>query len=309
MSLRRECSRLTSRGTTLKALPLSETQFRIAVAVGAAMLAGLMIKVRFCYDPSLPAAPPPPRFSVEDASDVSRRVGQSSDLYANYLRSDSLAQGIQPPTTLDQMSAVFPYQIDNQRRTLSAGGEPITVAGLRLRLTAQRIADERGQQMVLEIENTSQEPLAYRVQTRPSKGTKPCHGKQDMLHNAIVIAPGTSVMRVECLYRDGWELEIDSVETIQLPELAAIYVSWMSPTELGIDARTSRGHRPTGMAKQCDRHHAASIQRSLERGEITWRDLIDFYARHRCTTYSFVSDYKAFTRNKERALPATATSN
>jgi hypothetical protein len=269
---------------------------------------GIVFKIRFCSELSLPAPPPAPAVSPEQASDVSRRIGETADQYANYLRADSAAHGIQPPASPESMSAVFPHLVDPTRRTLSPGDEPIEIAGLRLRVSVQDIADSRRQQMVLSIENTLEEPVAYRVQTRPSVGTKPCHQKQDIRHNAIVIAPGATEMRVECVYRSGWELEVDSVETIQLPELGAIYASWMAPIEIGIDARTSRNHRPIAMAKPCDRHHPASVQRAIERGEISWRDLVDFYARHRCTTYTFPNNYRAFKTSGERPLPATTMS-
>ena len=40
------------------------------------------------------------------------------------------------------------------------------------------------------------------------------------------------------------------------------------------------------------------------RGDIGWRDLVDFYARHRCQTYQFPSSYRAFKSDGERPIPA-----
>jgi len=47
-----------------------------------------------------------------------------------------------------------------------------------------------------------------------------------------------------------------------------------------------------------------AVRSGLERGEIGWRDLIDFYARHRCETYHFPYDYRAFKKDNERSVPA-----
>jgi len=46
------------------------------------------------------------------------------------------------------------------------------------------------------------------------------------------------------------------------------------------------------------------VRSGIERGDITWRDLADFYARHRCQTYPFPPKYHAFRENGEQALPA-----
>jgi hypothetical protein len=49
-----------------------------------------------------------------------------------------------------------------------------------------------------------------------------------------------------------------------------------------------------------------AVRSGLERGEIGWRDLIDFYARHRCQTYQFPLLYRAFKIDGERPVPAVS---
>jgi hypothetical protein len=270
-----------------------------------------VIRIRFCYEPTLPEVPTVATGTArpaETAAELSRNVAASPDVYANYLRTDSQAHGVNPPDTLETMSRVFVYTVDAKPQVLEPGTHGITAAGLRLRLVIQDIGGALRRQMLLEIENTTDDPLAYRVVTRPSKGTKPCHAREVLPHNAIVIAPHAVEVRSECIYRDGWTLGIESVETIRLPELGAIYVSWISPTEIGLDPRTSAGHQPIASGKTCDRHHVASVQRALERGEISWRDLAEFYARHRCSTYNFQNDYRAFKTDAERPLPVATMS-
>ena len=42
----------------------------------------------------------------------------------------------------------------------------------------------------------------------------------------------------------------------------------------------------------------------LDQWMANWRDLVDFYARHRCETYTFPEGYRAFERDGARPLPA-----
>jgi hypothetical protein len=49
-----------------------------------------------------------------------------------------------------------------------------------------------------------------------------------------------------------------------------------------------------------------AVRSGLEQGQIGWRDLVDFYARHRCPTYRFPSSYRAFRSDGERQVPDIA---
>jgi hypothetical protein len=46
-----------------------------------------------------------------------------------------------------------------------------------------------------------------------------------------------------------------------------------------------------------------AVREQLDRAEIGWRDLVDFYARHRCETYQFPVTYRAFKADGEQKLP------
>ena len=292
------------KGSILKSLPLNDSQFRIAVGVGAAVLVLVILRIRFCYDLELPDAPPPPAALTSDqAAESLRSLEYSPAAYEKHLLDDSRAAGIDPPATIARMSREFIYKKDAVERTLQHGDTPIDAVGLRLRLVVQDIRGTHRRQMVLEIENRTEHALAYRIQTQPTKGTKPCHNKEDIGHNAMAIAPGTSELRSECTYRSGWGLKIQSVETIRLPELAFIYVSWVMPSRIGMDRRATRGHRPIGSSSPCEIRLAANIENGLQSGEISWRDVVDFYARHRCPTYSFPYGYKAFEKEGDLRLP------
>jgi len=101
-------------------------------------------------------------------------------------------------------------------------------------------------------------------------------------------------------------LFVDRVETIRLPRLSYYYVSGLPGAALEVDRRdrlAARGHLPGGSRSPCRVFRSAEVMTAVAGGSATWRDLVDFYARHPCGVYSFNIDYKAFDREGERSLP------
>lgn len=242
-------------------------------------------------------------FTQKDAERVAENMGASPEVYASQLAEDSALAGIDPPVTPEDISGVLAHSIDRTARTLGPGDE-IRALGLELSLAVQEIEPGR-QQMVLAISNTTGDYLAYRVVTRPSRGTAPCGRKRAIRHNGMALEPHHTIRRSECIYRDGWKLEIASIETVALPVLSYHYVSGLPPAQVGVDPRVAEGHRPPEALRGCpDLITPIGTRRALERGAISWRDLVDFYARHNCQRYRFPRDYKAFDQPGERALPA-----
>jgi len=124
-------------------------------------------------------------------------------------------------------------------------------------------------------------------------------------HNAQVVAKGGREERSECDYHDGMSLEIDRIESVELLPLQAYYVSRVPPLALGSEPRLAHGHDPelpTGQSV-CNIALSQAQRAAIANGDVTWRDLVDFYARHRCDTYRFPSSYRAFTKDDDRALP------
>jgi hypothetical protein len=284
---------------------LNDQQYQIAVAIGALLLMLVIGRMRFCYELELPGKPPKPEVTVMDAHAVARSIERTPGAYNGYLEKDSKAYGVVPIATPDDMGKVLEYQVDRNRKVLYPGDENsyAEVLGLHLTVSLQEMKNRQDKQMVLGIESSYDHPVAYRVQTRPTKGTKACHKKQDLAHNAIALAGGGAEMRSECIYREGWGIEIKEVEVIKLSPLQHVYVSNLVPEKIGLEARSARGHKPAVKQRLCHMVSAAAVYRALEAGATTWRDMIDFYARHRCQTYSFPKGYKAFESDDERPLP------
>ena len=281
---------------------MNDQGFRIAT-IGVISLLGLVIFfVRFCGSETVPPLPPAPVTTIQDARQTALDIGSRNDVYEEQIKKDARRFDLSADEMLIAMKAPFPSQTDRTARRLKPG-ESIDVLGLKLTLSL-RALDYRRKQMVLRIDNSSEKVLAYRIVTRPSKGTLSCGKMETTEHNAIVIAPGSIETRTECLHRPGWDLEIGLVEVVEVPKLSLYYLSSMAPAELGLENRVSAGHTaPTGV-RRCGSVLPARIKRAQERGEVLWKDLIDFFSRHSCDKYRFPHDYRTFEGAGVIELPA-----
>lgn len=282
---------------------LSDTHIRIGIAAAAGLLFFLIFELRFCAEITLEPPPNPPKVSSQVVPhQVAATVEASASGYASFLEGDSRAHAISPPMTPEKMAEKFPYNVDENRHHLVPGRDA-TLETAGLRLTASVRGEGPGSALVLRIDNLTEHPLAYHVVTRPDQATRVCNHKRELRHNAIAIPAGDFVIRSECTNKRGKGLQILKVETMVLPELSFFYVSALQPSSLGLDPRSTDGHTPPGGEELCNRPLSAALESALQSGETTWRDMIDFYARHPCKTYKFPSDYKAFKKSGERQLP------
>ena len=281
---------------------MKDKQFRVIAALIAAALFLALFYLRFCGAQKLPPVPPAPVFTERDAERVQKTMSVSPEVYVNQLTEDSARASIAPAVTPEDLGAVFPHSVDRTARVLGPG-DSVEVLGLELSLAVQEI-EPGTRQMILQIRNRTDEHLAYRVVTAPTRGTAPCGRKRSIRHNAVALAPRRTLSRSECLYRDDWKLEVTLVETVTLPELSFHYVSGLPPAQIGIDPRVAEGHRGPGKLAGCPNLITPiGVRRALERGELGWRDLVDFYARHNCARYRFPNDYRAFERPGQQGLP------
>jgi hypothetical protein len=91
---------------------------------------------------------------------------------------------------------------------------------------------------------------------------------------------------------------------MELPRLSYFYVSRLFPSHIGLEGQSTRGHvAPAGNI--CTNIPEQAIRRGIERGEVSWRDVVDFYARHSCERYIFPVGYRAFTRTGAYQLPVS----
>lgn len=273
-----------------------ESQFRIGVVVGGIVLVAVITYVRFCGSLSLPAKPPPLQGPQGTQRQLIAATTSSASAYRDYLERDAAEAGVRVPT-IDDMGKKLAYRVDDARHVLEPGKPAIEVAGLRLRV--ERSADS----LVLVIQNLVDSDLGYEVTTEPSTGDSICTSVRALPINAMVIEKGASETRTECAWRDGMSLAVTKVETVEVNPLSSFYLGQVPPALVGIDARIARGHHGVDSKEPCPGVISQVVSSSLQRGDLAWRDLVDFYARHRCQTFQFPISYRAFKSDNERPLP------
>jgi hypothetical protein len=279
-------------------------RFVFAVGGGAfAIVVGIVV-LRFCGALSLPPKPPKPAPpTIGAAEDILAASAATPAAWQAFIEKDAAAAGIATPGVGD-LSRPFPYKVDEKKRELVVGGPPIDAAGLRLSL---EVAEPEGSPVLaLVIENLADVDVAYSIATRPSRGSMACQTRDLILHDGMAIGARDRERRSECEWKEESTLHVDRVETIELPPLSAWYVRRVPPAAVSLDTRLHRGHKPRAKMTPCNVMMSQAIRSALETGETTWRDLVDFYARHRCDTYQFPKGYKAFKEHNQYALPVVA---
>jgi hypothetical protein len=283
----------------VKSVSITDTHFRIGVGVVGVALVVAIASVRFCGSVSLPPKPDPPAIPHGTSSELLTRSSASPVVYQDFIARDAAAAGVRTPT-LDELSRKLPYRIDDARHVLEVDQPAIEIAGLRLR------AIHLGDALALEIANATGSDIAYAVASAPIPATGR-NAASVLAFNAMTIRKDGSETRAECAWRSGIALAIVRVETVEVLPLSAWYLSHVPPSAVGIEPRIARGHLPPESGAPCSFAMPQAVRSGLERGEIGWRDLVDFYARHRCQTYQFPLLYRAFKADGERSVPAVAS--
>jgi len=277
---------------------VSDAQFRLGVAGGATVLVAVIAVVRFFGSVEIPDKPPPPG-PTGSQSQLLMKGTATPAVYQEFLERDSATAGVRTPT-LDDMTRKFAYRVDEARHVLEVGQPAIEIAGVRLVVRRENNA------LVLDVTNLTSSSIAYFVGSSVTPNLSGCLSARPELFNAMVIGKGKTERRVECIWRENIALAITRVETLEVPPLSAWYLSLLPPRMVGVEDRIARGHEPPESSEKCSTVVSQSVRSGLEQGQIGWRDLVDFYARHRCPTYRFPSLYRAFRSDGERQVPEPA---
>lgn len=285
----------------LESVPtISDGQFRLGVIAGAILLGLGIGTVRFCGSVSLPPKPPPPDRVAGTTTQLLGKSATAPAVYQDFLARDAADAGIRTPD-YEEMTRKLAFRADDVRHVLEVGDPPIEVAGLRLQAV---IANDT---LALEISNRTKSTLGYFIKTSPTPNVADCSKARPLPFNAMVIEKGAKETRVECVMRTGLAIAVTKVETVEVSPLSAYYLRQVPPAVVGVDDRVARGHVPLKTREPCSSIVSQAVRTGLERGEIGWRDLADFYSRHRCQTYSFPLGYRAFTEDGQRPVPAPAS--
>lgn len=278
----------------------------LLVAVALCGIAGLALGMAALFGGGPPPGPARPHLPVAPAP-TSVEMKFSATLFRALIEQDAKAMGVAVPSAA-AWQAPFPYFDELPAHRKLHAGATIRTAHLALTLVVRREQGAvegqsfRADHLVLKIESLSAHPVAYRVTTQvPDVGR--CDAKGVIPHNAIALRPHETIFRTECLFQKAAELELARVEVIEIPDLAYAYVSRLTPGLILYDGRTSAGHViPKGAV--CPQTFSwRDVRDGAARGEIAWRDIIDFYARHNCDEYGFYPGYR-YRTDAAAPLPA-----
>ena len=286
----------------------ADRRYLVTVAAGAVAIMATILWLRFDedFEQSLPPLPAKPAGADQNAV---RNTDYTPEMFAAYLKKDAEAFGISRPDPA-KLDEPLPYELVQPKQVLPPGDPPFETRTLRISsrvdpLTAQTSRGSyQAEHLILTIENVTDRHLAYRVVTTPGVEQPRCLVKQDFDHNAIALKPHEKIERTECIFKSGQKPILESAETLLVSELGYYYVSRLYPPHIGLDQRTSRGHKPP-KGDSCTYIPEQAIRIGQQKGWVSWRDILDFYSRHRRDTYLFPVGYHAFEKKGERRLPVS----
>jgi hypothetical protein len=277
------------------------------LAVGASGLFVVVMGTLLLYSGEPPPAPAPPQPPPPPEVTMNSVLKYSQPVYLALVETDARSFKV-PIPSLERLGKPNKYFEElKSRHRLKARGS-VETPHLRLAMAVgKRSASLEGQSfavdhLLLRIENRTDKWLAYRVETTVADKHK-CNSKGDLAHNALVLEPHQTIERSECLYRSDPYIEVTHAEVIELDALEAHYVSRLPANPTLYDPRTAAGHVPLAGAMCPQTFSWREIQEGLEKKQIGWKDVIDFYARHNCDEYSFFKGYRYRTSASD-PLPA-----
>lgn len=274
--------------------------FQIAtIAVATAVAAGLFA-LRFCGAETLPPKPPMPTVHASDVRDLIDRNNARPQTWLTFLDKDAAAAGLKAPVAAE-MRRAFVYQGDTTRRNLKVGSS-ITTAGLTISLGIRNV--NGGSTAVLDVINEGASAKAFRIVTTSNYSSAECGNSSSIFESRTVVLGKSKVSRNECTAHSDLALDISRVESMEIPDLAAYYISRVPAGVFGLEHRIAREHRALFAGTMCMVALGSAVRTGFENGKIAWRDLADFYARHRCDSYQFPADYRAYEGDGELELPA-----
>lgn len=277
----------------------NNTALYIALGAAVVLLVAAVVSMKVLLKP--PPAPPAVATPAAGAGGA-EPLGRAPLLFQEELRADASRFGV-GEVDLEQLAAPLRRSVEIAEPRPLRVGEIVDTPTLRLRLRVESrdAQGERGgfraDHLILTIENRTDGPIAYRVDTRFEHPER-CTSRGVLVHNAIALPARGRVERSECIMHRGAQATITLAETISLPPIGYFYVSQLVPTQIGLDNRTSDGHAAPRPLATCN----LPYWREFATWGLGWADLVDFFARHNCERHGPYKDYRF--RTEPGPLPA-----
>ena len=194
--------------------------------------------------------------------------------------------------------AAFPVRVTEGQWTLRARRGRLVTKELRLTTEVRTmdtplggIGTYRAQNLILNVENRTDQHIAFRVVTVPS-GSQNCRPKAQLAQPTLVLGPREALSRTECLVKGRDTLTVRRIEVLLIPAVSAAYLRKLKPVAVGIPARVAEGHRLPRNQRLCGGVPRQRIEQALRSGKATWADVMDFYGRYSCDRYDFEVGYR-----------------
>lgn len=248
------------------------------------------------------------RSATEARTEVAAQRAVLEAPEATYERSirDAAAEFDLPVPSLADLASVYPHAVELEEPIVLSAGKSWTSPHLRITAAIEKVKFQQhgaavsANHSIARIENVSPVPVAYRVVvTSADRGR--CDVRGSRMHNASALRAGETADLVVCA--GVGSIRIDAVEVTELGELGHRLISRLPPAALGADAITAAAHRPVPEVAPCEDLDVASLVDARREGQVTWADLVDYFARHDCRRFAFGRGYTR-TTGVLGALPA-----
>ena len=257
---------------------------------------------------------PDPGPAPEADIDVTADVRHDPDFFKELIAQDCKSFGITPVAVETLVHAnAFRTEFTGKRRLKI--GRSLVTRSLDMKVFRKKLTTGAAgytasvAHLMLRIANKTNMHLAYVIKTN-LPDIDGCSSKGATAQNAIALAPKGKkdgvVVRSECVQSKRRHIDILKVEVLELTPLGYLYVSRLSPQQLGYEPRTSQGHQQPNIP-DCPLVPWRTVKIGLRNNHFAWYDVIDYYSRHSCEKYQFFKSYR-WSSNGPESLPSMSTS-
>lgn len=242
------------------------------------------------------------------ASAMARELRFKADegYFFEELEADFKALGV-APVSQERLRAPNPVFHEIERPVVLRAGKTWSSPRIKVRASIERVLFQQhgakiaAKHAVATVTNTGTKPIAYFMRAvSADRGECPTRGAR--AHNAMALLPRESAEVVVCA--GSGKVEIRELKVMEVTPIGYAYVSKVPPQAVGYDATTSRAHRPGSKVRACSSVPAVKLAGGIERGEVAWEDVVDFYSRHNCERFQYVPGYTRATEPVSQ-LPVT----
>jgi hypothetical protein len=216
--------------------------------------------------------------------------------YAKRVALTAAELGIEAPSVASLLEPnAFENPVTHGKPVVLAPGATKRFGPLNLKVRVDTLSLDRheirskGEHTVLQIHNTADHPVAYRLNVR-KKSNGDCLSLAVFNYDAMVIDAGAKTDISICSGRQS--AEILDFRMLSITPIGARWIRQIPPLAVGNTAIAARSHKLADAdTPQCN-EDAADMARAMEEHLVRWEDVIDFFSRHDCRKYAWVSEWR-----------------